>query len=162
GNRVRIAGVVGARNERRSANGNRFAWITISDTTGSIEFVCFSEILMANRDNLEVGTPIFVEADRGKGASDGDLRLSAAKIEQLDTLIAKGSAGLRLFLSSPESLAPVSALIDGCSGGNDRVHIVIEIDEDREAEVVLNARYRLSGPVRAAIKSVPGVEAVDF
>ena len=56
----------------------------------------------------------------------------------------------------------VSALIDGCSGGNDRVHIVIEIDEDREAEVVLNTRYRLSGPVRAAIKSVPGVEAVDF
>ena len=162
GNRVRIAGVVGARNERRSANGNRFAWITISDTTGSIEFVCFSEILMANRDNLEVGTPIFVEVDRGKGASDGDLRLSAAKIEQLDTLIAKGSAGLRLFLSSPESLAPVSALIDGCSGGNDRVHIVIEIDEDREAEVVLDTRYRLSGPVRAAIKSVPGVEAVDF
>ncbi|MGB1082927.1 MAG: hypothetical protein ACPG4D_10500, partial [Alphaproteobacteria bacterium] len=44
----------------------------------------------------------------------------------------------------------------------DRVHIVIEIDEDREAEVVLDTRYRLSGPVRAAIKSVPGVEAVDF
>ena len=42
------------------------------------------------------------------------------------------------------------------------MHIVIEIDEDREAEVVLDTRYRLSGPVRAAIKSVPGVEAVDF
>ena len=161
-NRVRIAGVVGARNERRSANGNRFAWITISDTTGSIEFVCFSEILMANRDHLEVGTPIYVEADRGKGASDGDLRLAASKIEQLDSLVAKGSVGLRLFISQPESIQPVWSLIEGCSGGSDRVHLVIEIDEDRETEVVLDRRYRLSGPVRAAIKSVPGVEAIDF
>ena len=39
GNRVRIAGVVGARNERRSANGNRFAWITISDTTCDVTLV---------------------------------------------------------------------------------------------------------------------------
>ena len=92
----------------------------------------------------------------------GDLRLSAAKIEQLDAMVANGSVGLKLFLSTPDSLSPVSELIEGCTGGNDRVHIVIELDEDREAEVVLEKRYRLTGPVRAAIKSVPGVEAVDF
>ena len=162
GGRARMAGVVSAKNERRSANGNRFAWVTISDPTGSVEFVCFSEMLMANRDNLEVGTTVYVECDRGKGAEEGDLRLAAAKIEQLDTMVANESAGLKLYLSSPESLPPVSELIDACSGGNDRVHIVIELDEDREAEVVLDKRFRLSGAVRAAIKSVPGVMAVDF
>ncbi|MGB1147925.1 MAG: DNA polymerase III subunit alpha, partial [Alphaproteobacteria bacterium] len=161
GGRARMAGVVAAKNERRSANGNRFAWVTISDPTGSIEFVVFSEMLMANRDNLEVGTPVYVEADRGKGAEEGDLRLSAAKIEQLDTLVASGSVGLKLFVSNPESISPVWELIDACAGGNDRVHIIIELDEDREAEVVLEKRYRLAGPVRAAIKSVPGVMAVD-
>jgi len=76
--------------------------------------------------------------------------------------VANGSSGLKLYLSQPDCLAPVSALIDACAGGNDRVHIVIELDEDREAEVVLEKRYRLAGPVRAAIKSVPGVMAVDF
>ena len=162
GGRARMAGVVAAKNERRSANGNRFAWVTISDPTGSIEFVVFSEMLMANRDNLEVGTPVYVEADRGKGAEEGDLRLSAAKIEQLDTLVASGSVGLKLFVSNPESISPVWELIDACAGGNDRIHIIIELDEDREAEVVLEKRYRLAGPVRAAIKSVPGVMAVDF
>ena len=90
------------------------------------------------------------------------MRLSAAKIEQLDTMIASGSVGLKLFVSAPESLPPVSDLIEACSGGNDRVHIVIELDEDREAEVVLEKRFRLTGAVRAAIKSVPGVMAVDF
>ena len=163
GGRARMAGVVAARNERRSAsNGNRFAWVTISDPSGSVEFVVFSEMLAAHRDTLEVGTPVYVEADRGKGADEGDLRLSAARIEQLDALVANGSSGLKLYLSQPDCLAPVSALIDACAGGNDRVHIVIELDEDREAEVVLEKRYRLAGPVRAAIKSVPGVMAVDF
>ena len=162
GGRAKLAGVVSSKNERRSANGNRFAWISISDPTGTVEFVCFSEMLMANREHLEVGTTIYVECDRGKGAQAGDLRLSAAKIEQLDAMVANGSVGLKLFLSAPDSLSPVSELIEGCTGGNDRVHIVIELDEDREAEVVLEKRYRLTGPVRAAIKSVPGVEAVDF
>jgi len=162
GGRAKLAGVVSSKNERRSANGNRFAWISISDPTGTVEFVCFSEMLMANREHLEVGTTIYVECDRGKGAEAGDLRLSAAKIEQLDAMVANGSVGLKLFLSAPDSLSPVSELIEGCTGGNDRVHIVIELDEDREAEVVLEKRYRLTGPVRAAIKSVPGVEAVDF
>jgi len=162
GGRAKLAGVVSSKNERRSANGNRFAWISISDPTGTVEFVCFSEMLVANREHLEVGTTVYVECARGKGAEGDDLRLSAVKIEQLDAMVANGSSGLKLFVSSPDSLPSVSELIDGCSGGNDRVHIVIELDEDREAEVILEKRFRLTGPVRAAIKSVPGVMAVDF
>ena len=162
GGRAKLAGVISAKNERRSAKGSRFAWVSISDPTGTVEFVCFSEMLMANREILEVGTTLYVECDRGKGAEEGDLRLAAAKMEQLDTMVASGSSGMKLFVSSPDCLSPVSELIDACSGGNDRVHIVIELDEDREAEVVLEQRFRLSGPVRAAIKSVPGVIAVDF
>ena len=162
GGRAKLAGVISAKNERRSAKGSRFAWVSISDPTGTVEFVCFSEMLMANREILEVGTTLYVECDRGKGADEGDLRLAAAKMEQLDAMVASGSSGMKLFVSSPDCLSPVSELIDACSGGNDRVHIVVELDEDREAEVVLEQRFRLSGPVRAAIKSVPGVIAVDF
>ena len=44
------------KNERRSAKGC-VAWVSI-DPTGTVEFICFPEMLMANREILEVGTTL--------------------------------------------------------------------------------------------------------
>src|SRR5690606_15930946 len=78
----RLAGIVIAARERRSAKGNTFAFASFSDPTGQFEAIVFSDTLAAARDLLEPGTPVLVtvEAER-----DGEtLKLRAQMIEALD------------------------------------------------------------------------------
>ena len=55
---MKIAGVVAGRQERRSARGNRFAFVQLSDTTGSYEVTMFSDTLEAAREHLEPGSMV--------------------------------------------------------------------------------------------------------
>ena len=52
----KIAGSVSSKQERKSAKGNRFAFVQLSDPTGLYEVTVFSDMLEAARDLLEPGT----------------------------------------------------------------------------------------------------------
>jgi DNA polymerase III subunit alpha len=51
----RIAGAVAAREERKSARGNRFAYVKLSDPTGLYEVMVFADVLEEAREHLEPG-----------------------------------------------------------------------------------------------------------
>src|SRR5690349_8705022 len=59
-NRFRLAGIVIGRKERTSGRGNRFAFVQMSDPSGTYEVVLFSEILREARALLDSGQPLFV------------------------------------------------------------------------------------------------------
>lgn len=50
---TRIAGSVMVKQERKSAKGNRFAFVRLSDPTGVYEITVFSDLLLKHRDDLE-------------------------------------------------------------------------------------------------------------
>ena len=52
---AKIAGSVSTKQERKSAKGNRFAFVGLSDPTGLYEVTVFSDTLEAARDLLEPG-----------------------------------------------------------------------------------------------------------
>ena len=57
---ARIAGAVSSRQERKSARGNRFAFVQLSDSTGLYEVTVFSEALEAGRQYLEPGQNVVI------------------------------------------------------------------------------------------------------
>src|SRR6056297_1188377 len=59
---ARVGVVVSALQERKSARGNRFAFVQMSDTTGGFEVTLFSETLEKSRDHLETGAQVVVTA----------------------------------------------------------------------------------------------------
>jgi DNA polymerase-3 subunit alpha len=61
--------VVVGRQERKSARGNRFAFVQLSDFTGNFEVTLFSDVLERSRNNLDSGTRIIltVEASLEEG-----------------------------------------------------------------------------------------------
>ena len=61
---AKMAGVVAARQERKSARGNRFAFVQLSDPTGGYEVTLFSEVLEASRDHLEPGAQVVIRPRR--------------------------------------------------------------------------------------------------
>jgi DNA polymerase-3 subunit alpha len=158
--RKRLAGIVVGKQERTSRQGNRFAFVQLSDPSGMFEVVVFSDALSRIRDVLEAGEPVLLTVD---GRLDGeDMRLTAQDIEPLEAAVANAATGLRLFVAEPSPLERLKSLLERESKGRGRVALVLDLADGQEVELELPGGYRLSPPVRQALKSLPGVEVQDL
>ncbi len=158
--RYKLAGIVVGKKERTSARGNRFAFLQMSDASGFFEVTVFSEVLAQARGLLDAGQPLLVTAD-GRAEEDS-VRLTAQRIEPLDSVVAQSAAGLKVFVSAREALSPLNSLISRESGGKGRVTLVVPVPPSREVEITLPGGFRISPKVRAAVKSLPGIlEVLD-
>ena len=102
---ARVAGTIAAVDQRKSARGNRFAFVRLSDPTGLYEVRVFSDVLEAARDHLEPGRNVVLTVE---ATVEGDeLRLLARHVQPIDAAIAgAASAGLRLYLDDAAAAAP--------------------------------------------------------
>jgi DNA polymerase-3 subunit alpha len=154
GTRFRLAGIVIGKKERTSARGSRFAFVNLSDTSGSYEITVFSEVLSQARALLDATQPLIVTVDVRR--EEESLRLTAQKIEPLDTVVAHAAAGLRVFVAAAEALPRLKSLISREAGGRGRVTVVLDLPS-REVELALPGGFRVSPGIRAAVKSLPGI-----
>ena len=116
--RFRLAGIVVGKKERTSARGSRFAFVQLSDTSGVFEVTVFSEVLAQARALFDGGQPLIVTVDVRR--EDESLRLTAQKIEPLDSVVAHAAAGLRVFVGEAEALPRLKSLFGREAGGRPR------------------------------------------
>jgi DNA polymerase-3 subunit alpha len=152
--RFRLAGIVIGKKERTSARGSRFAFVQLSDTSGVFEVTLFSEVLAQARALIDGGQPLIVTLDVRR--EEESLRLTAQKIEPLDSVVAHAAAGLRVFVGDALALARLKSLIGRESGGRGRVTLVLDLPGS-EVEVSLPGGFRVDPRIRAAVKSLPGI-----
>ncbi len=156
--RVKLAGIVVGRQERTSQKGNRFAFVQMSDATGSFELTVFSELLATSRDLLDAGQPLLVEAD---ARADGEgVRLTAQRVTPLDQAAAETGAGLKIFIGDPQPLSSLAAVFRGRAAGvkPGKGPIAIVVDAaDQEVEIRLPDRFAVTPQLRARVKAIPGV-----
>ncbi|MDH3594164.1 MAG: DNA polymerase III subunit alpha [Rhodospirillales bacterium] len=157
--RKRLAGIVIGKQERTSRQGNRFAFVQLSDTSGMFEIIVFSELLAGARDLLDSGQPLLVTVSLDRRDNGEAPRLTAQEIAPLDQAVAQAGTDLKLFLSDPAPLDSLKAVLrrEAVAGGRGRVALVLGLDGGREVEMELPGGYRLSAQVRQAIKAIPGV-----
>ncbi|HEU0220613.1 MAG TPA: DNA polymerase III subunit alpha [Paracoccaceae bacterium] len=155
---ARIAGVVGGRQERKSARGNRFAYVQLSDPTGAYEVTVFSDVLEAARAALEPGSLVVlaVEAE----AQGEELKILARKVEPAEGVAAEaGAAGLRVYLGDAQAVESLRLRLGEARGPRrGPVHLVlVHPDLPGEVEIALAGHYPVTPQLRGAIKSAPGV-----
>ena len=153
-NRFRLAGIVIGRKERTSGRGNRFAFVQMSDPSGTYEVTLFSEILREARALLDSGQPLVVTVD--VRSEEESLRLTAQKIEPLDTVVALAAAGLRVFVGEARALSNLKSVIAREAGGRGRVTVVLDLPA-REVEIAIPGGFKVGPQTRAAVKSLPGI-----
>ena len=153
-NRFRLAGIVIGRKERTSGRGNRFAFVQMSDPSGTFEVVLFSEILREARTLLDSGQPLVVTVD--VRSEEESLRLTAQKIEPLDTVVALAAAGLRVFVGEARALSNLKSIITREAGGRGRVSVVLDLPA-REVEIAIPGGFKVGPATRAAVKTLPGI-----
>jgi DNA polymerase-3 subunit alpha len=153
-----LAGTVGKVQMKRSARGNPFAFVQMSDSSGSYEVTVFSEALNANRDLLEPGNNVLLSVEAEMEAEQ--LRIRVNSIRSLDSVVADSAAGLRIFLRDEAPLKLIGERLPG--KGKGRVSLVLMTEgEAQEIEMDLPQPYAITPQIKAAIKAVPGVVEVQ-
>ena len=163
---AKLAGVVSGRQERKSARGNRFAFVQLSDVSGAFEITLFSETLEVSRDYLESGEKVIVTVEATLEADQ--LKLLGRSVEAIDSSLASARAmGLRIFVEKTHAVSSVaSVLAQTKSQGNKVRPGPIEfclIDQALPGEVTINAGedFPLNPQIKGAIKSLDGVLQVE-
>jgi len=107
----KIAGAVSSRQERKSARGNRFAFVQLSDSTGLYEVTVFSDVLEASRAHLEPGSTVVLSVEATMEAET--LKLLARSVQPVDVAVADaGAAGLKVRLAEGAALPELAELLD--------------------------------------------------
>ena len=117
--RFRVAGVILAKQERVSKQGNRFAFISMSDSYGMFEVTVFSEVLAMQREQLEPGKRVIVSVD--VQVQEEGIRLTCFNVEPLEAVLDRTQSGLVIRLSGSEGLARLAEKVESNKGGRQKL-----------------------------------------
>ncbi len=156
GRQFRIAGTIEEMSERKSAKGNPYAFVRVSDQTGIFEVTLFGDDLAASRELLVKGKSIVMTIDV---RDDGDRRrMIASQIVDIEEASQTVAAGIRVFLKDPGPLDTLYSLLHDHNKGRGQVTLLLELATmGREVEVTLPGGFAITPQVRGALKAIPGV-----
>ncbi len=162
---AKIAGAVSARQERKSARGNRFAFVQLSDPTGLYEVTVFSDTLEAGRQYLEAGSNVVLTVEATMEAET--LKLLARGVQPVDAVVADaGAAGLRVHVEDAGTIKTVASVLARYQQGPARSRgplwfCVTDRDKGQEYEIETGAEFAITPQIRGAVKSLDGVVMVE-
>ncbi len=166
GTAARIPGTLTARRDRKSARGNRFAFIQFSDPTGIWEVMAFSDVLSENDDLLQPGRNLVCHVELEAGDDQSRIMLRAVQPVEM---VAEDAAmvGMEIHLEAADALTSIRTRLEFVSTeqrrrrGEGPVKLIIPVpEEDQLIEIDLPGQYAISAEIRGAIKAVPGVQSV--
>jgi len=163
---AKMAGTVAGRQERKSAKGNRFAFVQLSDPTGQYEVTMFSDTLEAAREFLETGSQVVLQVEATMESEQ--LKLLGRSVSPIDSVVADaGASGLRVFLDGMDGLPAIDAILQdaekaGARGARGPIVLTVDAGADLgEVDVTLEAEYPVTPQVKGALRSLPGVMDVQ-
>jgi DNA polymerase III subunit alpha len=157
----KLAGSVASRQERKSAKGNRFAFVQLSDPTGLYEVTVFSDTLEAARDLLEPGRNVVLTV---KAELEGEtLKLLANGVQAIDQVADQaGAQAIRIHLNRAEAVPSLAALLAKVEGrSRATVTLCLPDETGREVDVILPQPYPVTPQIKGAIKAMQGVVMVE-
>ncbi|WP_209426217.1 DNA polymerase III subunit alpha [Pararhodobacter sp. SW119] len=163
----RIAGAVSSRQERKSARGNRFAFVQLSDPTGLYEVTVFSDVLEAARAHLEPGSNVVLTVEATMEADT--LKLLARGAQPVDLVIADaGATGLKVRITDTGVVLDLAEVLDRHRGQTAPKKLrgpllccVPDSDTGGEIEVEIGADLPLTPHLRGELRVLPGVLDVE-
>ncbi len=162
GQRARLAGVVLGRQERTTAR-SRFAFLQLSDPSGTFEVTLFAEQLSRAREHLETGRQVLVE---GEVRQDGDvIKVLASSVAPLDAARAgargngNGHAASQVEVKLADSAVAgeLEDLLGAAPGSSVRVRLVVPLGGDGEVTIDLGDEHRLALMRRPDLERRSGV-----
>ncbi len=159
---AKMAGVVAGRQERKSARGNRFAFVQLSDVTGAFEVTLFSDTLEKAREHLETGAKVVITCEATMESDQ--LKLLGRSVVPIDGVVADaGDSGLKIFVEDEAAIHSVAEVLANSAkatqhAGKGPVRFcLMDAGLPGEVEVDAGRDFAVNPQIKGAIKSLGGV-----
>lgn len=155
--RVQLAGVLLKKSEKISAkSGNKFAFLTVSDTSGVYEVILFSEILSRSRDFLEVGKSLLLTADAEM--KDDAIRLTVQDLKPLEEVLISKVHEIRLKFSHTDAMPKLKDIIDRAGKGQSIYKISVYCPSvKKDVHIALAGSHNFTPEIRADLYRLSGI-----
>lgn len=152
----RLAGTVDKVQERVSQRGNAYAFVRLSDQTGSYEVTFFSDVLASSRPLLEQNGSVVVSVEAR--LEDDVVKLMAQSVRSVEEVTAEASAGLTIRVESEEPFSQIGGILGSCASGKGLVHFLLDTGAPhRQVELQLSKQYAISPEIYDQVCRLPGV-----
>ncbi|MEM7020959.1 MAG: DNA polymerase III subunit alpha [Pseudomonadota bacterium] len=168
GQRVKLAGVILGKQERTTAR-SRFAFLQLSDPSGTFEVTLFSEVLARAREHLEASQPILID---GEVRLDDDvIKVLASSVSPLDTALEHARSNghrrtaerVEVKLADCVAATGLEDLLGEAESSSVRVRLVVPIEGEGDVTIELADSHRLALMRRPDLERRSGVlEVVDL
>ncbi|MEM7471209.1 MAG: DNA polymerase III subunit alpha [Pseudomonadota bacterium] len=162
---AKLAATISGRQERKSARGNRFAFVQGSDPSGMFEVTVFSDTLEAAGDHLMPGQNVVLTVEATYEAEQ--LKLLCRGAQPIDGAVEAGAMGLKVFVEDGAVIASIASVLER-SGADKTIRArgpvslcLMNPELPGEVEVDLGAQFAINPKVKGAIKSLGGVVMVE-
>lgn len=157
--RAKLAGCVNSFQKRISKNGNKYAFLELSDATNSFEGLLFSEGLARYEEVINSGLPLLVNITIDKQTEDANPRVMINSVETLDKAISEVANGLVIDINNIEAVNGLKNILSRDRNGKNKIYIKPE-HQDWDIRIELSGGFALDTGILSQIRNVPGVTAV--
>lgn len=156
---VKLIGVIITKTERTSKNGNKYAFVQLSDQHGVYEIALFSENYVKARDCLIPGKALFVVANvKLEGES---MRLMANQVTPLDEVVQSVTKNIRICVDERLSVAPLKTLLGQAQEGQTQITLQIHLKSSPLIDISLKERYTITPEIRSSLLAFEGVLRIE-
>ena len=158
--KANIAGCVENFQRRTSKNGNKYAYVGLSDTTGNFEGMLFSDGLEKYGEVVISGVPLLVKVTVNKQSEDETPRIMINSVKTLDEAIAEQAKGVVISLDNVAAVSEIRKVLCSDMRGVNKVYLEPEL-QDWDVRIELSGGYAFSDNMMLSkLKNIPGVVSV--
>ena len=158
--KANIAGCVETFQKRISKNGNKYAFLGLSDTTDNFEGMLFSDALAKYEDIINSGCPLLVKVTINKQSEEENPRVMINSVKTIDEAIAEQAKGLIISVSNISAIKELKKILYTDMRGTNKVYIEPELD-DWEVRIEIEGGFAFADSMMLSkLKSIPGISSV--
>ena len=150
---VKIAGILLSKKEKLSKNGQKYAFLTISDQDNSFEVTVFPDVFAKSKDLLVIGNALLLDASV---KIDGDnLKILGTSVQNIDKII----ENQKVFIEVSENtdIDNLHHALEKIPDGNNAVSFIVRKQNGSKIEVKTQYSKNMSLENRAIISRIEGV-----
>ena len=150
---IKIAGVLLSKKEKLSKNGQKYAFLTISDQDNSFEVTVFPDVFSKSKDLLVVGNSLLFDANI---KIDGDnLKILGTSVQNIDKIV----ENQKVFIEVSENtdIDNLYAALEKIPDGNNAISFIVRKQNGSKIEVKTQYLKNMSLENRNIISKLKGV-----
>jgi DNA polymerase-3 subunit alpha len=151
---IKMAGTVVSKRERVGKRGNKYAFVVLSDDTGTFEVMMFSEVLSVSRELLDSGAPVLLMLDAQM--EEDKVRLLASRVDSLEKALAARVRNLKIRVAPELPVDEFQKLLAEDGRGKGRI-VLLARSNGHVIEVALPGSYAIQPKTLSGLKDIPGI-----